>query len=120
MVNSYLCISLFVPLYFYLCKSWLMQDTSVQKEFFFIFFCIPVSPGSSRLIWSFPRNYGYWIYKLVPRWIFDIKQNLIIDSDLYLLHIEVTPISLYVIASFFSFLFFFFSFFNLGSWFFPL
>ncbi|KAM3693108.1 hypothetical protein ACB098_08G139000 [Castanea mollissima] len=64
------------------------KDTSVQKEFFLIFFCIPVSPGSSRLIWSFPRNYGRWIYKYVPRWIFDIKQNLIIDSDLYLLHIE--------------------------------
>uniref|UniRef100_A0A7N2KLE9 Pheophorbide a oxygenase domain-containing protein n=1 Tax=Quercus lobata TaxID=97700 RepID=A0A7N2KLE9_QUELO len=53
-----------------------------SHRFFWVF------PGSSRLIWSFPRNYGYWIYKLVPRWIFDIKQNLIIDSDLYLLHIE--------------------------------
>ncbi|KAK4608101.1 hypothetical protein RGQ29_001784 [Quercus rubra] len=65
------------------------KDTSVQKEFFLIFFfCIPVSPGSSRLIWSFPRNYGHWINKVVPRWIFHIEQNLVIDSDLYLLHIE--------------------------------
>uniref|UniRef100_A0A7N2KLE2 Rieske domain-containing protein n=1 Tax=Quercus lobata TaxID=97700 RepID=A0A7N2KLE2_QUELO len=64
------------------------KDTSVQQEFFLIFFCIPVSPGSSRLIWSFPRNFGHWIDKVVPRWIFHMGQNLVIDSDLYLLHIE--------------------------------
>ncbi|KAM3693109.1 hypothetical protein ACJW31_08G140900 [Castanea mollissima] len=64
------------------------KDTSVQKEFFLKKICIPVSPGSSRLIWSFPRNYGHWINKVVPRWIFHMEQNLVVDSDLYLLHIE--------------------------------
>ena len=78
----------------------------MQKEFLKKKISIPVSPGSSRLIWSFPRNYGHWINKVVPRWIFHKEQNLVIDSDLYLLHIEVTPISLYVIASFFSFFLF--------------
>ncbi|XP_062171999.1 protochlorophyllide-dependent translocon component 52, chloroplastic-like [Alnus glutinosa] len=46
------------------------------------------SPGSSRLIWTFPRNFGIWIDKVVPRWMFHVGQNLILDSDLYLLHIE--------------------------------
>jgi hypothetical protein len=54
-----------------------------------IFICIPVSPGNSRLIWVFPRNFGVWIDKVVPRWIFHVGQNLILDSDLYLLHVEV-------------------------------
>jgi hypothetical protein len=74
-----------------------MQKTSVQRKFALIFICIPVSPGSSRLIWSFPRNFGLWIDKVVPRWIFHVGQNLILDSDLYLLHVEVIRIS-YVIA----------------------
>ncbi|XVF69787.1 hypothetical protein PTKIN_Ptkin11bG0109700 [Pterospermum kingtungense] len=53
-----------------------------------IFICVPVSPGNSRLIWTFPRNFGVWIDKIIPRWIFHIGQNLILDSDLYLLHVE--------------------------------
>ncbi|XP_059429735.1 protochlorophyllide-dependent translocon component 52, chloroplastic-like [Corylus avellana] len=64
------------------------KKTSVQRKFALIFICIPVSPGSSRLIWSFPRNFGHWIDKVVPRWIFHVGQNLILDSDLYLLHVE--------------------------------
>lgn len=51
--------------------------------------CVPVSPGKSRFIWSFPKNFGVWIDKIVPRWMFHIGQNLILDSDLYLLHVQV-------------------------------
>ncbi|KAJ6340857.1 hypothetical protein OIU78_009102 [Salix suchowensis] len=61
---------------------------SVQRKMALIFICIPVSPGNSRLIWVFPRNFGVWIDKVVPRWIFHVGQNLILDSDLYLLHVE--------------------------------
>ncbi|TKY60016.1 Protochlorophyllide-dependent translocon component 52 [Spatholobus suberectus] len=65
-----------------------MQKPSPQKKFALIFVCVPVSPGKSRLIWCFPRNFGLWIDKIVPRWIFHVGQNLILDSDLYLLHVE--------------------------------
>ncbi|XP_061356102.1 protochlorophyllide-dependent translocon component 52, chloroplastic [Gastrolobium bilobum] len=64
------------------------QKSSFQKKFSLIFICVPVSPGKSRLIWCFPRNFGVWIDKIVPRWIFHVGQNLILDSDLYLLHVE--------------------------------
>ena len=74
----------------------------MQRKFALIFICVPVSPGISRLIWSFPRNFGLWIDKVVPRWMFHVGQNLILDSDLYLLHIEVTSISLYVIDKLFT------------------
>ncbi|KAK4266676.1 hypothetical protein QN277_027561 [Acacia crassicarpa] len=64
------------------------KKSSRQRKAALIFICIPVSPGKSRLIWSFPRNFGRWIDKVVPRWIFHIGQNLILDSDLYLLHVQ--------------------------------
>ncbi|OWM69273.1 hypothetical protein CDL15_Pgr025460 [Punica granatum] len=59
-----------------------------NRKLALIFICIPVSPGKSRLIWVFPRNFGVWMDRVVPRWIFHIGQNLILDSDLYLLHVE--------------------------------
>ncbi|KAK9707402.1 hypothetical protein RND81_07G195500 [Saponaria officinalis] len=59
-----------------------------QRIILLIFICIPVSPGRSRLIWAFPRNFGVWIDKIVPRWVYHIGQNLVLDSDLYLLHVE--------------------------------
>ncbi|KAL4198535.1 hypothetical protein AMTRI_Chr03g140700 [Amborella trichopoda] len=64
------------------------DDHKPQRQILLIFVCIPVSPGRSRLIWSFPRNFSVWIDKLVPRWIFHLGQNLILDSDLYLVHLE--------------------------------
>lgn len=71
-----------------------MQKSSNQRKFALIFVCIPVSPGKSRLIWCFPRNFGLWVDKVVPRWMFHVGQNLILDSDLYLLHVEVIPVHL--------------------------
>jgi hypothetical protein len=65
------------------------KQGSMQKRMAFVFICIPVSPGRSRLIWIFPRNFGLWIDKVVPRWIFHLKYNLVFDSDLYLLHMQV-------------------------------
>ncbi|PON98088.1 Pheophorbide a oxygenase [Trema orientale] len=62
--------------------------TKKEKRMALIFFGVPVSPGKSRLIWAIPRNFGIWIDKIVPRWIFHLGQNLILDSDLYLLHVE--------------------------------
>ncbi|KAF2314552.1 hypothetical protein GH714_027527 [Hevea brasiliensis] len=59
-----------------------------QQRGLLVFYCVPVSPGRSRLIFIFPRNFGVWIDKIIPRWVFHVRQNLVLDSDLYLLHIE--------------------------------
>ncbi|CAN1229947.1 Protochlorophyllide-dependent translocon component 52, chloroplastic [Linum grandiflorum] len=64
----------------------LMQDQ--PKSIGLIFLCIPVSPGNSRLIWAFPRNFNQWIDKVVPRWMLHLGINLVFDSDLHLLHVE--------------------------------
>ncbi|VAI38565.1 unnamed protein product [Triticum turgidum subsp. durum] len=57
-------------------------------QFMLVFMCVPVSPGKSRVIWAFPRNVGVWLDKVIPRWYYHIGQNAILDSDIYLLHIE--------------------------------
>ncbi|KAM0827211.1 hypothetical protein ACQ4PT_068352 [Festuca glaucescens] len=59
-----------------------------KPQFMLVFMCIPVAPGKSRVIWAFPRNIGVWLDKIIPRWYYHIGQNAILDSDIYLLHIE--------------------------------
>ncbi|CAN1327432.1 Protochlorophyllide-dependent translocon component 52, chloroplastic [Linum perenne] len=59
-----------------------------KKSIGLIFLCIPVSPGNSRLIWAFPRNFDLWVDKVVPRWMLHLGINLVFDSDLHLLHVE--------------------------------
>ncbi|XP_061982477.1 protochlorophyllide-dependent translocon component 52, chloroplastic-like [Populus nigra] len=63
------------------------KKPSMQRREALIFFCVPVSPGNSRLIWAIPKNYGVWIAK-VPRFIHHSVTNIVLDSDLYLLHLE--------------------------------
>ncbi|KAL5766951.1 hypothetical protein ACOSP7_017568 [Xanthoceras sorbifolium] len=60
-----------------------------KPKVLFTFFCVPVSPGNSRLIWCFPNYFGGWIEKFIPKWMFHIGIDLVVqDSDLYLLHVE--------------------------------
>ncbi|XP_038972141.1 protochlorophyllide-dependent translocon component 52, chloroplastic-like [Phoenix dactylifera] len=59
-----------------------------QPRSLLIFMCIPVSRGRSRLIWVFPRNFDFLVDQLLPRWMNHVQMNLILDSDLYLLHVE--------------------------------
>ncbi|KAF9609181.1 hypothetical protein IFM89_013571 [Coptis chinensis] len=80
----------------YASSGGINEETSENVKarwFLLIFICVPVSPGNSRLIWSFPRNVGVWIDQVVPRWMFHVGQNLILDSDLYLLHLEERKIT---------------------------
>ncbi|KAK3149015.1 hypothetical protein QOZ80_3AG0211780 [Eleusine coracana subsp. coracana] len=64
------------------------QGNKKTPRVLLVFFCIPVAPGKSRVIWAFPRNVGVWLDKVIPRWFYHINQNRILDSDTYLLHFE--------------------------------
>ncbi|CAM0877045.1 unnamed protein product [Alopecurus aequalis] len=57
-------------------------------QFILAFLCIPVAPGKCRVIWAFSRNVGVWLDKIIPRWYYHMSQNAVLDSDMYLLHIE--------------------------------
>ncbi|WOL19357.1 protochlorophyllide-dependent translocon component 52, chloroplastic [Canna indica] len=65
-----------------------LKTQQKQRRFLLIFMCIPVRPGRSRLIYVFPRNFAVWANQVIPRWFVHVGQNLILDSDLYLLHVE--------------------------------
>ncbi|KAM3234510.1 protochlorophyllide-dependent translocon component 52, chloroplastic isoform X2 [Capsicum annuum] len=58
------------------------------NKVFLVFICVPVSPGKSRLLMTSLRNFAAWEYKVFPPWKFHLDNNLIIDSDLYLLHLQ--------------------------------
>ncbi|KAK1643210.1 hypothetical protein QYE76_061138 [Lolium multiflorum] len=59
-----------------------------KPQFTQVFMCIPVSPGRSRLITSYPRSAGVWLDKIIPPWYHHIGVNAVLDSDIYLLHVE--------------------------------
>uniref|UniRef100_A0A453M5P4 Pheophorbide a oxygenase domain-containing protein n=1 Tax=Aegilops tauschii subsp. strangulata TaxID=200361 RepID=A0A453M5P4_AEGTS len=66
-----------------------MQEKKKKKpQFMMVFMCVPVAPGKSRVIWAFPRNVGLWLDKIIPRWYYHMGPNALLDSDMYLLHVE--------------------------------
>uniref|UniRef100_A0A0E0KKF3 Rieske domain-containing protein n=1 Tax=Oryza punctata TaxID=4537 RepID=A0A0E0KKF3_ORYPU len=65
-----------------------LEKQQQQPQGMLVFLCVPVAPGRSRVIWAFPQSVGAWPDKIIPRWLHHIVTNTILDSDLYLLHIE--------------------------------
>lgn len=55
------------------------------------FYCIPTSPGQSRVMFSFAFNFLPPIAKIIPRWYSHWGQMMVLDSDHYFLHLLVSP-----------------------------
>jgi phenylpropionate dioxygenase-like ring-hydroxylating dioxygenase large terminal subunit len=52
-------------------------------------YCIPVSPGKSRIVAQFPRNFAKRLHKWTPRWWNHISvRNQVLDGDMVLLHYQ--------------------------------
>lgn len=57
------------------------------KQLGIVTYCIPVSPGRSRIVAQFPINFAKTIYSLLPRWLEHIIiRNPLLDGDMILLH----------------------------------
>ena len=57
-----------------------------SKQFGLITYCIPVSPGKSRIIAYSTRNFAKTLHHLTPRWWDHLSQrNLVLDGDMVLL-----------------------------------
>ncbi|TXG65819.1 hypothetical protein EZV62_007094 [Acer yangbiense] len=65
-----------------------LEEKSPEKRRMVVFFCIPVSPGNSRLMWGSAKNFGNWNSNIIPKWMLHMGINLVVDSDLHLIHIE--------------------------------
>jgi len=60
---------------------------SAGKKVGLVTYCLPVSPGKSRIVAQFPRNFAKTIHRLTPRWWQHIKiRNLVLDGDMVLLN----------------------------------
>ncbi|MEH1997155.1 aromatic ring-hydroxylating dioxygenase subunit alpha [Nostoc sp.] len=57
-----------------------------EKQVGLVTYCIPVSPGKSRIVAQFPRNFAKTLHRLRPRWWDHISErNQVIDGDMVLL-----------------------------------
>ncbi len=60
------------------------DDTA--KQFGLVTYCMPVSPGKSRIVAQFPRNFAKTVHRLIPRWWDHISErNEVLDGDMVLL-----------------------------------
>lgn len=58
-----------------------------DKQIGLITYCLPVSPGKSRIVAQFSRNFAQKFHFLTPRWWDHIQnRNAILDGDMVLLH----------------------------------
>jgi phenylpropionate dioxygenase-like ring-hydroxylating dioxygenase large terminal subunit len=63
-----------------------IQFGGEDKRMGLVTYCIPISPGKSRIVAQFPRNFAKRVHKLTPRWWDHINnRNLVIDGDMILL-----------------------------------
>ncbi|MGB3508296.1 MAG: PaO family protein [Microcoleaceae cyanobacterium] len=58
-----------------------------EKKLGLVTYCLPVSPGKSRIVAQFPRNFAKTIHRFIPRCWEQIKtRNLVLDGDMVLLN----------------------------------
>ncbi|NET06040.1 MAG: Rieske 2Fe-2S domain-containing protein [Merismopedia sp. SIO2A8] len=58
-----------------------------DKQVGLVTYCLPVTPGKSRIVAQFPRNFAKILHHLTPRWWNHLKtRNLVLDGDMILLH----------------------------------
>jgi phenylpropionate dioxygenase-like ring-hydroxylating dioxygenase large terminal subunit len=56
------------------------------KQFGLVTYCVPVSPGKSRIVAQFTRNFAKTLHRLIPRWWEHISErNQVLDGDMVLL-----------------------------------
>ena len=60
---------------------------SQEKQVGLITYCIPTTPGRSRIVAQFSRNFAQSLNRFIPRWWDHIQnRNLILDGDMILLN----------------------------------
>jgi phenylpropionate dioxygenase-like ring-hydroxylating dioxygenase large terminal subunit len=58
-----------------------------RKKLGLIVYCVPVSPGKSRIVALFARNFAKTLHHLTPRWWDHItNRNVVLDGDMILLN----------------------------------
>ena len=66
------------------------KGRTAEKTMKLVFYCVPTTPGHSKLFFAFPNNFLPEFLKLIPVWFRHIGQLTILDSDMYFLHMQVS------------------------------
>ncbi|MDJ0553228.1 MAG: Rieske 2Fe-2S domain-containing protein [Microcoleaceae cyanobacterium MO_207.B10] len=67
--------------------EYLVSIANSEKKLGLILYCLPVSPGKSRIVVQYSRNFAKTIHRLIPRWWNHLKiWNLTFDGDMVLLN----------------------------------
>ncbi len=57
-----------------------------NKQVGLVVYCLPVSPGKSRLVGQFPRNFAKGLMQIIPRWWEHLTtRHLVLEGDMILL-----------------------------------
>lgn len=71
------------------CRLEYQISLGADKQMGLITYCIPVSPGKSRMVAQFSRNFAQNLHRITPRWWDHLQnRNLILDGDMILLHYQ--------------------------------
>ncbi|NES64885.1 MAG: Rieske 2Fe-2S domain-containing protein [Okeania sp. SIO2D1] len=67
--------------------EYLVSIGDTEKKLGLILYCLPVSPGKSRIVVQYSRNFAKTIHRLTPRWWNHLKiWNFTFDGDMILLN----------------------------------
>ncbi|MDD1427044.1 Rieske 2Fe-2S domain-containing protein [Dolichospermum sp. ST_sed9] len=67
--------------------EYVMNLGNTGKKLGLLVYCIPVSPGKSRVVAQFSRNFAKNLHRIIPRWWDHIHdRNLVLDGDMMLLN----------------------------------
>ncbi|MEM6451518.1 MAG: pheophorbide a oxygenase, partial [Cyanobacteria bacterium P01_D01_bin.105] len=69
------------------CRLEYALDFGKGRKVGLVTYCIPTSPGRSRIVAQFPRNFAKRLHRITPRWVEHLKtRNKVLDGDMVLLH----------------------------------
>ncbi|GBF81865.1 aromatic ring-hydroxylating dioxygenase subunit alpha [Aphanothece sacrum] len=64
-----------------------ISNIEQDKQIGLVVYCLPVSPGKSRIVAQFPRNFAKIIHSLTPRWWTHLMiRNPVLEGDMILLN----------------------------------
>ncbi len=67
--------------------EYMINIGNTTKKLGLLFYCIPVSPGKSRVVAQFSRNFAKNLHQVIPRWWNHLhERNLVLDGDMIMLN----------------------------------
>lgn len=71
------------------CRLEYQFELGAGRQAGMVTYCLPISPGRSRIVALFPRNFAKAFQQIIPRWFEHItRRHPVLDGDMILLHAQ--------------------------------